>query len=97
VARHGFLRNEKDFGQKFPEVMDSIAQLMSRTPSSTSPWDEKGRSSFQLLHAYAIGQQWPPILFYALDLLQINGKDLKNFPCTIGKRSFKSESKSPRV
>jgi bifunctional non-homologous end joining protein LigD len=59
--------------------------------------DEKGRSSFQLLHAYDIGQQRPPALFYAFDLLQTNGKDPKNFPCTIGKRSFKSGSKSPRV
>ena len=40
--------------------------------------DEKGRSSFQLLQAYDIGQQRPPIFFYAFDLLQLNGKDLKN-------------------
>lgn len=73
--------------------MDSIAQLNvedALIDGEIVALDEKGRSSFQLLHAYDIGQKRPPILFDAFDLLQNNGKDLKNFPCTIGKRSFKS-------
>jgi bifunctional non-homologous end joining protein LigD len=73
VARHGFLCNEKDFGPKFPEVMDSIAQLNvedALIDGEIVALDEKGRSSFQLLHAYDIGQKRPPILFDAFDLLQ---------------------------
>jgi bifunctional non-homologous end joining protein LigD len=73
-------RNEKDFGAKFPEVMDSIAELNVQDAiidGEIVALDEKGRSSFQLLQAYDIGQQRPPIFFYAFDLLQLNGKDLK--------------------
>jgi bifunctional non-homologous end joining protein LigD len=73
VARHGFLCNEKDFEPKFPEVMDSIAQLNVEDALIDGKlwlWTKKGRSSFQLLHAYDIGQKRPPILFDAFDLLQ---------------------------
>ena len=72
-------RNEKDFGAKFPEVMDSIAELNvqdAMIDGEIVALDEKGGSSFQLLQAYDIGQQRPPIFFYAFDLLQLNGKDL---------------------
>src|SRR4029077_3428070 len=73
-------RNEKDFGAKFPEVMDSIAELNvqdAMIDGEIVALDEKGCSSFQLLQAYDIGQQRPPIFFYAFDLLQLNGEDLK--------------------
>ena len=59
-------RNEKDFGAKFPEVMDSIAELNvqdAMIDGEIVALDEKGRSSFQLLQAYDIGQQRPPIFF----------------------------------
>ena len=36
--------------------------------------------SFQLLQAHDIGQERPPIFFYAFDLLQLNGHDLKKLP-----------------
>jgi bifunctional non-homologous end joining protein LigD len=44
--------------------------------------NEKGISSFQLLQAYELGQERPPIFFYAFDLLQLDGKDLRNEPIT---------------
>ena len=53
--------------------MDSIAQLNvedALIDGEIVALDEKGRSSFQLLHAYDIGQKRPPILFDAFDLLQ---------------------------
>src|SRR5260370_10261661 len=40
----------------------------------------KGRSSFQLLQAFDMGQERPPIVFYAFDLLRLNGKDLRDLP-----------------
>ena len=60
--------------------MDSIAELNVQDATIDGEivaLDEMGRSSFQLLQAYDIGQQRPPIFFYAFDLLQLNGKDLK--------------------
>jgi len=62
-------RNQKDLGGKFTEVKDSIAAL-----------DEKGRSSFQLLQSFDMGPERPPIVFYAFDLIQLNGKNLRNLP-----------------
>ena len=76
-------RNQKDFGAKFPEIMDSVAELDAQDcilDGEIVALDEAGRSSFQLLQAYEMGQQRPPIFFYAFDLLQLNGHDLKKLP-----------------
>jgi bifunctional non-homologous end joining protein LigD len=81
-------RNEKDLGGKFPEVKDSIAALDIHDAiidGAIVALDEKGRSSFQLLQSFDMGQERPPIVFYAFDLLQLNGKDLQGLP--IGKRT----------
>jgi bifunctional non-homologous end joining protein LigD len=72
-------RNEKDFGRKFPEVVESLSELDARDAimdGEIVALDSKGRSSFQLLQAYDLGQERPPIYFYAFDLLRLNGKDL---------------------
>jgi bifunctional non-homologous end joining protein LigD len=42
--------------------------------------DDKGRSSFQLLQGFDMGLVRPPIIFYAFDLLRLNGKDLQGLP-----------------
>jgi bifunctional non-homologous end joining protein LigD len=76
-------RNKKDFGSKFPEVMESLALVQAQDAiidGEIVALDEKGRSSFQLLQAYDIGQERPPIFFYAFDLLQLDGKDLTSQP-----------------
>lgn len=76
-------RNEKDFGSKFPEIMESLAQVNAQDAiidGEIVALDEMGRSSFQLLQAYDIGQERPPIFFYAFDLLQLDGRDLKKLP-----------------
>ena len=86
-------RNEKDLGKKFPEVKDSIAALDLRDAiidGEIVALDEKGRSSFQALQGFDMGQERPPIVFYAFDLLQLNGKDLRNLP--IGERKAKLEN-----
>ena len=74
-------RNQKDLGTKFPEVKDSIAALDVENAiidGEIVALDEKGRSSFQLLQGFDMGEQRPPIVFYAFDLLRLNGKDLRN-------------------
>jgi bifunctional non-homologous end joining protein LigD len=42
--------------------------------------EPKGRSSFQLLQQFELGEVRPPLYFYAFDLLQIDGKDLTREP-----------------
>src|SRR5271166_1004984 len=76
-------RNAKDLGKKFPEVRDSIAALDVQDviiDGEIVALDEKGRSSFQALQGFDMGQERPPIVFYAFDLLRLNGKDLRNLP-----------------
>ena len=59
-------RNEKDLGSKFTEVKDSIAALDvqdSIIDGEIVALDEKGRSSFQLLQAFDMGEKRPLIVF----------------------------------
>lgn len=76
-------RNRKDFGSKFPEIMEALALIDAQDAvmdGEIVALDEDGRSSFQLLQAYDMGKERPPIHFYAFDLLQLNGEDLKKRP-----------------
>jgi bifunctional non-homologous end joining protein LigD len=64
-------RNQNDLGSKFPEVKDSIAALDLEDAiidGEIVALDEKGRSSFQLLQGIDMGQEKPPIIYYAFDL-----------------------------
>jgi bifunctional non-homologous end joining protein LigD len=76
-------RNEKDLGGKFNEVMDAVSTLEVKDAiidGEVVALDEKGRSSFQLLQAFEMGQERPPLFYYAFDLLRLNGKDLLHLP-----------------
>jgi bifunctional non-homologous end joining protein LigD len=77
-----FSRNEKDFGEKFPEIVESIASIKADEAiidGEIVALDKKGVSSFQLLQTIEIGER-PPLYFYAFDLLRLNGKDLRKQP-----------------
>lgn len=76
-------RNEKDFAEKFPEVAGALAGISAEEAvidGEIVALDPKGRSSFQLLQAYDLGEERPPIYYYVFDLLSLNGKDLRNQP-----------------
>jgi bifunctional non-homologous end joining protein LigD len=91
-------RNQKDLGGKFPEVKDSIAALDIQDAiidGEIVALDEKGRSSFQLLQGFDMGQERPPIVFYAFDLLRLNGKDLRDLPIEERKAKLEELLKKP--
>ena len=76
-------RNEKDFGAKFPEVMEAVLALKAQDAiidGEIVALDSEGRSSFQLLQARELGEERPPLFFYAFDLLQLNGEKLVDLP-----------------
>jgi bifunctional non-homologous end joining protein LigD len=76
-------RNEKDLGTKCPAVKDSIAALDIQDAiidGEIVALDEKGRSSFQLLQGADMGTDKPAIVYYAFDLLRLNGKNLQYLP-----------------
>jgi bifunctional non-homologous end joining protein LigD len=91
-------RNEKDLGGKFPEVKDAVAALDVQDAvidgEIVAP-DDKGRSSFQLLQGFDMGLVRPPIVFYAFDLLRLNGKDLQNLPLEERKAKLEGLLKKP--
>jgi ATP-dependent DNA ligase len=93
-----FSGNQKDLGGKFPEVKDSIAALDLQDAvidGEIVALDEKNRSPFQLLQGFDKGQERPPIVFYAFDLLQLNGKELRLLPIEERKAKLEELLKKP--
>ena len=91
-------RNQKDLGSKFTEVVDSIAALDVQDAvidGEILALDEKGRSSFQLLQSLDMGKGKPPIVFYAFDLLRLNGKNLRNLRIEERKAKLEELLKKP--
>jgi bifunctional non-homologous end joining protein LigD len=91
-------RNEKDLGGKFPEVKDAVAALNVHDAvidGEIVALDDKGRSSFQLLQGFDMGLVRPPIVFYAFDLLRLNGEDLRNLPIEERKAKLEGLLKKP--
>ena len=91
-------KNQNDLGKKFTEVRDSIAALDVQDTiidGEIVALDDKGRSSFQILQAFEMGQERPPIVFYAFDLLRLNGKDFQNLPIEERKAKLEELLKKP--
>jgi bifunctional non-homologous end joining protein LigD len=91
-------RNEKDLGRQFPQVKDAVSALDLQDAvidGEIVALDDKGRSSFQLLQGFDMGLVRPPIVFYAFDLLRLNGKELQNLPLEERKAKLKDLLKKP--
>jgi bifunctional non-homologous end joining protein LigD len=58
--------------------------------------DDKGRPSFQLLQGFDMGLVLPPIVFYAFDLLRLDGKDLRGLPIEERKVKLAALLRPPR-
>jgi bifunctional non-homologous end joining protein LigD len=79
-----FSRASNPLMLKFPEVASAMTRLRCDSAvvdGEIVAVEETGRSSFQLLQAANMpGEERPPILFYAFDLLNLEGTDLKGLP-----------------
>lgn len=76
-------RNEKDFTDKFPDLTADLASLNisdAILDGEIVALDENGRSSFQTLQAALMGDELPPLHYYAFDLLRLDGHDLRAEP-----------------
>ncbi len=76
-------RTNNDLGAKFPAVLEAVAALKVKdaiVDGEIVALDPEGRSSFQLLQASELGEERPPLFFYAFDLLRLDGKDLRDLP-----------------
>jgi bifunctional non-homologous end joining protein LigD len=91
-------RNQKELGSKFPEVTRAVAKIKAKDfiiDGEIVALENTGKSSFQLLQAYDLGQARPTILFYAFDLLRLNGKDFTREPLTVRKTALKKLLTNP--
>jgi bifunctional non-homologous end joining protein LigD len=91
-------RNQKDLGKKFTRIRDSIAALDVQDAiidGEIVALDDRGRPSFQLLQGFDMGLVRPPIVFYAFDLLRLNGQDLRNLPIEERKAKLAALLKTP--
>ncbi len=73
-------RTNNDLTEKFPDVAEAMQRFGARraiVDGEIVALDPQGRSSFQLLQAYDLGQERPPICFYVFDLLELNGKNMQ--------------------
>jgi bifunctional non-homologous end joining protein LigD len=85
-------RNRKDLGKKFTEVKNSIAALKVQDvliDGEIVALDDKGRSSFQLPQAFDMGQERPPIVFYAFDLSSLTVRTFESCGLKIARRSWR--------
>lgn len=76
-------RTEKDMTAKFPEITSALQALDLPDcilDGEIVALDDKGRSSFQMLQAYELGQEQPPLCYYAFDLIRLKGRDQTSFP-----------------
>ncbi len=76
-------RNGKEFNARFPAIAEGVARLRDRRlilDGEIVALDDKGRSSFHKLQAYALGEEKPPLAFYVFDLLHQEGRDLRREP-----------------
>lgn len=77
-------RAHKPMAADYPEVVAELARLKCRTAvldGEIVALDAKGRSRFQLLQGRALpGGTRPVIAYYAFDLVQHDGRDLRALP-----------------
>lgn len=82
-------RNQKNLAGKFAELVTALKKLSCHEAvldGEIVALDAQGRSSFQLLQAYELNQERPPICFYAFDLLNLEGRDLRSLPLSERKK-----------
>jgi bifunctional non-homologous end joining protein LigD len=74
-------RNQKAFN--YPQLLDALKSLSPGQvilDGEIVALDDKGRSSFQLLQVVKSSEQRVPLVYYAFDLLFLEGKDLRKEP-----------------
>jgi bifunctional non-homologous end joining protein LigD len=75
-------RNRTLFNNNYPVLVDAIKSLKTKSfiiDGEIAALDQSGKSSFQLLQSYGIRKQIP-LVYYAFDLLSLDGTDLRSRP-----------------
>lgn len=92
-ALHLLSRTHHDLAPKFPEITEALQDLRTEeaiVDGEIVALDKDGRSSFQLLQAYELGQERPPLCYYAFDLLALKGKSIRDLPLEERRKKLQS-------
>jgi bifunctional non-homologous end joining protein LigD len=77
-----YSRNQKDLSLRFPQLVDALSKLKAITAlidGEIVVLDETGKPNFQALQYFDPAKEGN-LFFYAFDLLELNGADLKALP-----------------
>ena len=69
-----------NFNDNYPQLVDALKSLRTKDfiiDGEVAALDQNGRSSFQLLQLYAL-RKGIPLVYYAFDLLRLDGTDLRS-------------------
>src|SRR5665213_430057 len=74
---HLWSRNEKDFGRRYPSIIQALAHLPDNTvvDGEIVALDEAGKPSFTALQNY--GSSQAPLVYYVFDVMVLAGRDLR--------------------
>lgn len=76
-------RAENLLTAKYPEVTAAVQQLpvgAAVLDGEVVALDQEGRSSFQLLQAFNMSLEKPPLFYYVFDVLNLEGRDVRSLP-----------------
>jgi DNA ligase D-like protein (predicted ligase) len=75
-------RNDKDFNRKYPTIVKALAAIPDETviDGEVVALDAAGRPSFNALQNFGTGAA--TIVFYAFDVMVVNGRDVRGEPLT---------------
>ena len=79
-----FSRNRTLFNDNYTQLVDALKSLKAESfivDGEIAALDQNGRSSFQLLQSYG-AHKGIPTVYYAFDLLALEGTDLRSRPLT---------------
>ena len=88
-------RNKKAFD--YPQLLDALKKLPAKQAildGEIAALDEKGRSSFQLLQIFKSSGN-VPLMYFAFDLLFLDGKDLREQPLSARRKLLGNLLKKP--
>ena len=77
-------RNRTNFDNDYPQLIDALKSLTAKQATidgEIAALDDQGRASFQRLQSYGKAKK-SPLVYYAFDLLSLDGTDLRARPLT---------------
>jgi bifunctional non-homologous end joining protein LigD len=76
-------RAGNNLNSRYPGLVKELRQLPEKQAlldGEIVALDAQGRPSFQVLQSYHANPRKPPLLYYAFDILNLEGKDLRSLP-----------------